>query len=100
MLKAMDQGVSVGAAYLFDVASGEELVKLVLEDGKQDDYFGCSVELSNDRAYVGSLFGDSNGLSRTGLVAVYDVAQVPEPSSLVMLAGGLLAAWAVVARRR
>ncbi len=44
----------MGAAYLFDVTTGEELFKLLPEDGVVSDNFGYSVTISGDLALVGT----------------------------------------------
>jgi hypothetical protein len=44
-----------GSAYLFDVTTGQELVKLLPDSDEEVVYFGRSVALSGDTALVGAL---------------------------------------------
>lgn len=62
-----------GSAYVFDVATGQELQKLVATDGAQRDQFGISVSLSGDRAIVGAAEDDDQGNS-TGSAYIFDTA--------------------------
>ena len=36
-----DNGFDAGAAYVFDISTGQELFKLLASDGESDDEFGC-----------------------------------------------------------
>ena len=56
-----DQGNSAGAAYVFDVASGQELSKLVAADGASLDFLGESVALAPHLAIAGAWGDDDNG---------------------------------------
>lgn len=49
-----DNGPASGAAYLFDVTTGQQLHKLLPTDGVSDDLFGISVDVSGNRAIVGA----------------------------------------------
>ena len=49
-----DNGPWSGAAYLFDVASGQQLAKLLPADGITGDDFGRAVAIDGDRAVVGA----------------------------------------------
>jgi len=72
-----DYGFATGSAYVF-IRTGTtwtQQTKLVASDGVANDYFGCSVSLSGDTAFVGSYQDDDNGgnsgsayvFTRTGL---------------------------------
>lgn len=50
-----------GAAYLFDVTTGDQLAKLTPSDPGSFDWFGCSVAISGDWAIVGAWRDDDNG---------------------------------------
>lgn len=50
---------SEGSAYLFDLSTGEELMKLVASDGEHDDQFGISVAMSHGKAVVGSWLAET-----------------------------------------
>ena len=61
-----------GAAYVFDLATGQELRKLTATGGAADDEFGRSVALSGTYALVGSYLHDAMGQD-SGAVYVFDV---------------------------
>ena len=61
-----------GSAYVFDVTTGEQLHKLVPDDGAEYDRFGWAVAVSGNLALVAAPFDDDYG-SNSGAVYVYDV---------------------------
>ena len=63
---------NTGAAYVFDVTTGEQLYKLFATDGKAHDNFGVSVSLSGHLAVIGSSNGDGKSAS-TGTSYVFDI---------------------------
>ena len=79
--KAANGGaVDAGAAYLFDLATGRQVSKLIAEFGNNPDGFGSSVAMSGNRAVVGApgrtgnqgsafLFSLSGGGEQAELVA-------------------------------
>jgi outer membrane protein assembly factor BamB len=54
LVGAQGYNTSAGAAYLFDVATGQELRKLALPDAVAGDLFGTSVAISGDLAVIGA----------------------------------------------
>ena len=56
-----DAGDNAGAAYIFDITTGDQLHKLVGLDTDEDDDFGWSVGISGDVAIVGAPYDDSAG---------------------------------------
>lgn len=68
-----DLGGRSGSAYLFDVRTGQELLKLTAADGAAEDWFGESVSISGSRAIVGAQGDDDNGF-QSGSAYVFDVA--------------------------
>ncbi len=60
-----------GSAYLFDAVTGEQLYRLVPDDGAEDDYFGESVALDGEVVLVGAYKNDDNG-SSSGSAYVFD----------------------------
>ncbi|MCH8879670.1 MAG: FG-GAP repeat protein [Planctomycetes bacterium] len=68
-----DAGSGSGAAYLFDVATGEQLHKLTAADAAEEDRFGHSVAISGANAIVGSWHDDDAGDS-SGSAYLFDVA--------------------------
>ncbi len=67
-----DVGVRTGAAYLFDVTTGQELFKLTASDASADDRFGLSVAICGNTAIVGAPYEDGAG-DRRGAAYVFDV---------------------------
>ncbi len=64
-----DEGENAGAAYLFELISGEWVIveKLVADDPMVGDGFGWSVSLDGDRALIGSFI--DNGFNSTNSAA-------------------------------
>ena len=56
-----DNGTDSGSAYLFDATSGEQIAKLLPDDGAARDVFGISVAISGETAIVGAWRDDDNG---------------------------------------
>lgn len=62
-----------GSAYLFDVATGAQLTKLVPSDGHDRDHFGFSVALDAGVAAIGADEDDDSAFD-AGSAYLYDVA--------------------------
>lgn len=69
--QASFNGLRSGAAYLFDVATGEQLARLLAFDGAAGDEFGRSVDVQGDYIVVGARGDDDRGQS-SGSAYVYD----------------------------
>ncbi len=69
-----DNGVDTGSAYLFDITTGEQLIKLLADDGEIYDYFGTSVAISGTTAIVGALWDDDNG-GESGSAYIFNAAK-------------------------
>jgi len=67
-----DNGGASGSAYLFDAATGEQIAKLLPDDGVADDQFGYSVAISGSTAIVGAFLDDDNG-DRSGSAYLFDL---------------------------
>jgi len=67
-----DAGNQSGSAYLFDVATGNQLFKLTASDAAAEDRFGYSVAISGNTAVVGSFYNEDTG-SQSGSAYLYDV---------------------------
>jgi outer membrane protein assembly factor BamB len=65
-----DQALDAGAVYIFDTDTGEQLQKLTVADGEEDDLFGSAVAVSGDRAVFTSPEDDDNGF-RAGSAYVF-----------------------------
>ncbi|MBL1217872.1 MAG: hypothetical protein D8M59_10300 [Planctomycetes bacterium] len=71
-----------GAAYVFDLATGLQLVKLLPADGHQDDYFGSAVAISGTTVVIGSRLDDDNGRD-SGSAYVFDITTGQQIAKLV-----------------
>ena len=56
-------GTNTGAAYLFDVTTGQQLAKLLADDGAAFDEMGIGVSVEGTTAVVGAWRDDDNGSS-------------------------------------
>jgi hypothetical protein len=65
-------GTRAGSAYLFDVATGNELFKFTASDAAERDRFGSGVAISGNTAIVGA-FGDSHAGEPSGAAYVFDI---------------------------
>ena len=61
-----------GAAYVFDVETGEMLHKLVADDAADDDRFGVAVDIAETTAIVGARWDDDQG-NASGSAYLFDV---------------------------
>lgn len=57
----MVNGIHSGSAYLFNTVTGQQLFKLIPDDGAAEDRFGGQVGISGSNAVIGSIFDDENG---------------------------------------
>ena len=59
-----DNGTDSGSAYLFDITTGQQIFKLLPNDGAAEDWFGTSVAISgpsgNEFVIAGAIFDDDN----------------------------------------
>ena len=65
-----DNGSQSGSAYLFDAATGEQLFKLIADDGYNWEYFGFSVAIENGIVAVGAPYH----MADRGGVYLFDVS--------------------------
>jgi len=64
-------GDNTGAAYIFDIATGQEITKITSSDGNNADLFGNPVSLYNNQVIIGAVADDDNG-SNAGAVYIYN----------------------------
>ena len=64
-------GSNRGSAYLFDTITGQQIAKLLADDGAAGDHFGGSVAISGTTAIVGAHTDDDNG-SNSGSAYLFD----------------------------
>lgn len=67
-----DGGFDAGSVYVFDVTTGDELLKLTASDGDAFDYFGYAVGISDNTVIVGA-YGDDDDGSNSGSAYLYDL---------------------------
>jgi hypothetical protein len=65
-------GLNSGAAYVFDIVTGQELFKLAPTDSTASDAFGNSVALSGNIAIIGANIKDGAG-DQSGAAYLFDV---------------------------
>ena len=65
-------GANSGAAYLYDVTTGEELMKLTASDAAAGDEFGYAVKIDGNLAIVGAFLNDDTA-HNSGSAYVFDV---------------------------
>ena len=58
------KGTNSGAAYLFDITTGEQIRKFVPEDGAEGDLFGYSLAINDKYILIGSPYTDSKESSQ------------------------------------
>jgi hypothetical protein len=68
-----DGAPNAGAAYLFDVLTGQQLMKLTASDPAESDHFGGSVAFNDNIALIGSPLHDSIG-TNSGTAYVLDIS--------------------------
>ena len=65
-------GSSVGAVYLFSLANGQQVAKLLAPDGIDGARFGSSVEIDDTHVLVGAPYAEENGVV-TGAAYLYEI---------------------------
>jgi len=67
-----DNGDRSGSVYIFSFATGQQLYKLIPNDGEEDESFGVSVAFNSAFVLVGAENDDHNG-HRSGSAYLFDV---------------------------
>lgn len=70
-----------GAAYVFDLTTGAEIVRLTASDGENADYFGASVAIHGNVALVGAYREDGAGSER-GAAYLFEIDTATEIAKL------------------
>ena len=70
-LAASVNGIQPGAAYIFNISTGEQIARLLASDGAHGDFFGFSTAIYGDTVVVGAPYDDDNG-DFSGSVYLYD----------------------------
>ena len=68
-----DNGINSGAAFLFDVSTGEQIFKLLPSDGEAGAEFGFSIALSNGIVAVGARADNEHG-TNAGASYLFDAS--------------------------
>ena len=68
----IDGDPNVGSAYLFDITNGQQLFKLLADDGAFNDALGIAVAISGTTAIVGAAKDDDNGID-SGSAYLFDI---------------------------
>jgi len=68
-----DNGPDSGSAYIFDLATGQELHKLLAFDGSKKDHFGNSVAINSNLAIVGAYGNNNENGDGAGAAYVFDI---------------------------
>ena len=79
-----DNGNDSGSAYLFDASTGEQITKLLADDGAAGDAFGLSVAITGDTAIVGAVGDDDNG-TNSGSAYRFDISDPANPAQIAKL---------------
>ncbi|MCZ6651762.1 MAG: hypothetical protein O7D91_01900 [Planctomycetota bacterium] len=79
-----DNGSNSGSSYLFDSATGEQIVKILPDDGAAGDRFGISVAISGTTAIVGASFDDDNG-DLSGSAYIFGISDPVNPTQIARL---------------
>ena len=77
-----DNGSASGSAYLFDTSTGQQIAKLVPDDGATGDFFGWYVAISGDTAIVGAWRAGHEGVF-SGAGYLFDVTTGRQIAKLV-----------------
>jgi len=75
-------GAWSGSAYIVDVQTGSQLIKLVPSDGANEAYFGESVAVDGDTVLIGTRRGDGQ-VAGAGCAYIYDLSTGNQIGKLV-----------------
>ncbi len=84
-----DNGFESGSAYLFDATTGQQIAKLLPDDGAEGDRFGFPVAISGTTAIVGAMFNDDVG-SNSGSAYLFDTTTGQQTAKLLPEDGAAL----------
>ena len=81
-----DNGPNSGSAYVFDVTTGQQLLKLLPADGAAEDRFGSAVDADGGLGIVGA-FGDDDLGENSGSAYVFDLSTGQQVAKLLAADG-------------
>ena len=67
------KGVDSGAVYLFNPNTGQQIRKIIANDGNAGDLFGYAVAMENKYALIGSAYDDDNNKVDNGSAYIFDL---------------------------
>jgi len=67
-----DAGSGSGSVYLFSTSTGQQIVKLLPNDGAANDHFGSSISIDSGIVAIGARNDDDNGMN-SGSVYLFSV---------------------------
>ena len=79
-----DNGSNSGSAYIFDTTTGQQLARLLPDDGEAGELFGYCVAISGNIAIVGAISDDDNG-SESGSAYIFDISDPENPAQIAKL---------------
>ena len=80
----IDDNPEPGCAYLFDANTGQQLFKLIPDDGAATDQFGRSVSISGNTAVIGAHRDGENGID-SGSVYIFDISNPAIPTQIAKI---------------
>ena len=78
-LRDDDKGSLSGSAYLFSASTGQQIAKLLPDDGQAGSLFGISVAISGTTAIVGALRDDTGIGEESGSAYIFDISDPYKP---------------------
>lgn len=78
-----DGARGAGSAYIFNVNTGEQIMKLTADDALMHDNLGQRVALSENRALVTAGYADIDGEENSGAVYVFDITSGDQLHKLI-----------------
>lgn len=79
-----ENGEDAGAAYLYNVITGEQIVKILPDEAEPGDQFGNSVAISGALLIIGA-WGDDNNGEFSGSAYLYDASNPVHPNLIAKL---------------
>ena len=79
-----DKRFHSGSAYLFDTTTGQQIAKLLPNDGALGDRFGWSVAISGSTAIVAAVWDDDHG-NGSGSAYLFDISDPANPVQIAKL---------------
>lgn len=73
-----DNGINSGSAYIYDSTTGEQIAKLLPDDGSVGNQFGFSVAISGTTVVIGAPHGFGNS-ELSGCAYVFDISDPKNP---------------------